>query len=85
MSRDTLIALMGGYGYKIEREYLAEYKTRFRNEEGRGLIDIWMGRKGTTMGVYNPRTSTFWFKKQVDLNEIEKGLLWVEDYYRKHG
>lgn len=86
MKRSELIALMGGYSYVIKKEYLAEYKTRFVHEEGRGIIDVWMGRKGTTLGVYDPGHASFWFKKHATLDDVENALIWVQDYYRKkHG
>jgi hypothetical protein len=62
--------LLKGYGYEEEEFYQEGNKFRFVKDNS--FVDIWFGKKGTTIGIYNPADKTMNFKRKVDILEIER-------------
>lgn len=77
MSPDEAKGLIGAYGFE-EKPDDRMWQTRFEN--GRTFIDIWFGERGTTVGVYNPKTKRMWYKRRVTLESLESILLEVKHY-----
>lgn len=58
----AISGLLDSYGFS-DMEETKGGCTRFRN--GMRFIDVWNGRKGITIGVYEPKTQKCWFKRKV--------------------
>lgn len=69
MKRSDLIGLMVAYGFEPQYEKPEQYLTRFQGEGT--FIDIWNGRKGITMGVYDSVRKYMRFYKKCSLENIE--------------
>jgi hypothetical protein len=65
--------LFDGFGYELSSFYPKDlHKYRFR--KGELFMDVWIGKKGTTIGIYNPETGLMYFKRKVGLVDIEKAI-----------
>lgn len=62
--------LLFGYGYEIEFEDQSQNKLRFSNEER--FIDVWDGKKGITVGIYNPETKQVGYHRRVRDIDLER-------------
>lgn len=63
--------LVKALGYREDHIKKSERKIRYRGEE-RGLLDIWFGKKKTTIGIYDESLKKMIFKCPESLEEIEK-------------
>lgn len=76
MTYKDIIPLVEAYGFEFEFEKPNEKKMRF---QGRGtFIDIWCSKRGTTLGIYNPKTKGFNFRKKLTLLDLENVLIMLK-------
>jgi hypothetical protein len=68
-----LVGLFEAYGFEKEHVFKQQWLVRFR--KGNQFVDLWEGRKGLTVGVYNPRTQRVWFERQLTHEKIENILI----------
>lgn len=74
--REEVIGLFNAYDFTL-REDLRLSQMRF---QGYGtFLDLWYGKKGMTLGVYNPDSQKMWFKRQCSLESIEDVLLEIKN------
>lgn len=81
MERNSLISLMSAYGFVLEFEEKHEHKMRFGKDDRNGFIDIWQGKKGMTIGVYNPESRSMFYRRNGNISLLEKELI----NYGKYG
>jgi len=67
---EKIIELLKAYGYEIEFEDKNQNKIRFSNEER--FIDVWDGKRGITIGFYNPETKQVGYYRNGGLEKIER-------------
>ena len=67
---EDLLELIKAYGYVFDFGDKNQNKVRYASENG--FIDIWDGRKGITIGVYNPNTKQIMYERKPTLLEVEK-------------
>lgn len=61
--------LLSAYGFQVQLRRPMECKVRFR---GRGtFLDVWYGKKGKTLGVYDPVDCRMRFYRRTDIISIE--------------
>lgn len=65
--------LIEAYGYTKSLDDKEHCRTRWQSEEG--FMDVWFGRKRTTMGVYNPQNGTMSYRRVYTLEQAEEFLL----------
>lgn len=73
MDAETIEGLMSAYGFSEEFHDDEQSKTRYRSEDT--FLDLWQGKKGTTVGVYNRQTKAMWFERPFDLEDLEHVLM----------
>jgi hypothetical protein len=61
--------LLEAYGFSVDFKDDSQNKIRFQNEET--FIDVWDGKKGITIGVYNPETKMVRYERRVNAGMIE--------------
>ncbi len=66
---DEIVELINGFGYEFDFED-RQGKKRYSKENG--FLDLWHGKKGITIGVYNSNTKHMVFKRRPTLSEIEQ-------------
>jgi len=79
--KQAIEGLMAAYGMELQFERQMEQKRRFR---GLGtFIDVWQGRKGITLGVYDNKKSAMYFQYRLTLEQIENLLLNMQRNYEE--
>lgn len=73
MNDKEIIKLILAYGYKFDFEDFDQCKRRYTSETG--FIDLWNGKRGITIGIYNPATRFVKYIRMPSLEEIEKVLM----------
>lgn len=68
-----LTPLFEAYGYQKGLDDPKHARTRWQSEEG--FMDVWFGRKRTTMGVYDPQTGLMSYRRVYTLEQAEEFLL----------
>lgn len=71
--KDSYTGLMGAYGYEEEFSDRVQCLTRYQGEHT--FIDIWDGRKGVTVGVYDPEKKSMWYERKCSLEDLEEILI----------
>jgi hypothetical protein len=66
---ESITALLEDYGFSIDFEDPAQHKIRFQNDET--FIDVWDGKKGITVGIYNPETKMMRYERRMNANKVE--------------
>lgn len=66
---------MSAYGFVLQSENMKERKTRFRKDDKTGFIDIWHGKKGMTIGIYNQKTHSMGYVRNGNVNKLETVLI----------
>ncbi len=64
-----IIDFLEGYGFYLDFKD-KQNKLRYRNEDT--FIDIWSGKKGITVGLYNPTTKSMKFNRRINLETLER-------------
>lgn len=83
MHDEHFVGLMGAYNFELQFRRPEECKTRFR---GNGtFIDLWEGRRGVTVGVYDPTTSSMRYVYRVSPGKLEDVILKIKDRYELKG
>jgi hypothetical protein len=70
MKKHEIHDLLSAYGYQKQLDDPENYRTRFRHDET-GFLDLWIGRKRTTIGIYNPTTKVMHYKRVHTMEDIE--------------
>ncbi len=73
MKRTEILGLASAYGFELAIERPEEKKMRLQGEHT--FIDVWSSFKGTTVGVYEPKTKRMWYKKRLDMFAFENLLI----------
>lgn len=77
MTKEQLIGLAGAYGMEVQFERRGESKIRLT---GNGtFVDVWSGKKGITIGVYDPKLKRVHFRRKVSPDTLEDALIRVEN------
>lgn len=75
----TLKALCGAYGMELQFERPEECKLRFR---GNGtFIDVWHGKRGLTLGVYDKAINSMRYHRSQNLLKLEKILIALHEAF----
>lgn len=64
-----LTGLLGAYGYEKQLDDPEHKRTRFKNESS--FLDIWVGRKRTTVGVYDSHKKVMRYTRIRKLEDLE--------------
>lgn len=79
MTFKEITPLIEAYGFEIKFHKPQEKKMRF---QGCGtFLDIWCSKRGTTLGVYNPKSHTVGFKKKLTMLGLENELVKVKETF----
>jgi len=70
MKKHEIYDLLSAYGYQKQLDDPEHCRTRFRHDET-GFLDLWIGRKRITLGLYNPQGKIMTYKRVRSLGEIE--------------
>ena len=73
MDWNGIIGLFGAYGFEVAKDVPDQFMMRFQGETT--FIDVWKSRKGTTLGIYNPKTARMWYERNVTPEKIEDILI----------
>lgn len=74
--KEEIAELLSAYGYEIKSMDINQNKTRYTCETG--FIDIWDGRKGMTVGIYDPNSKQILFERRCSITGIEEMLSKVQ-------
>ena len=66
----TVTGLLAAYGFSVQAEDREQRKIRFASRKT--FMDIWDGKKGITIGVYNPATGRMRYERRVGEERIEE-------------
>lgn len=75
MDGKQIKSLMSAYGLVPTKVDEKSKLTRFQAEERNVFVDVWNGKKGTTVGAYNPHTRTMQFLRRVNMSKLEDVLV----------
>lgn len=74
MDNQQIIKLCSVYGFKHQFTREKEHKMRFQKDTG-GFIDLWITRRGMTMGIYNTHTKGMRYVRNLNLDSLEDELI----------
>lgn len=74
MKKD-IVELAEAFGYDVVRDEPTQKWVRLQPEEAEGFVDVWYGKKGITIGVYNVERDAFAYYKQCSLCLLEEKLV----------
>lgn len=80
MEPRQVISLCSAYGFRHQFTREKEHKMRFQKDTG-GFIDLWITRKGMTIGIYNPLSKGMRYVRNSNIDVLETELI----NYNKHG
>lgn len=72
MNKEEIDGLMSAYGYQVSFEDPKNHRTRYQGEDT--FLDLWIGRKRRTIGIYNKRTGTMSYERVYELEQLENYL-----------
>lgn len=72
VTKYEMYGLIEAYGYEKQLEDLENYRTRFKSEDG--FLDLWVGRKRITIGIYMSDTKVMRYKRVYTLEQLEDWL-----------
>lgn len=64
--------LLSALGYEIQ--LVDDLNKRIRYAGETNFVDIWNGKKGITVGIYNPKTDRMKYIKNCNLEAIEEAI-----------
>ena len=73
MTGKEIESLMSAYGFAFDFADIEQKKTRFQGEET--FIDLWQGKKGTTVGIYSKAIHSMKYEYPFQLIDLEKLLI----------
>lgn len=73
MNTDTINDLMSSFGFVPKKYDPDQKKTRYQGEDT--FLDLWQGKKGTTVGIYMRKYETMEFHRPHDLEDLEDVLI----------
>lgn len=68
-----VIGLLGAYCFQKEYERPEEHKTRFQGEHT--FIDMWVTRRGTTLGIYMPKVKRMKYVRPRTIEQFEEAVI----------
>jgi hypothetical protein len=69
MKKHEMFDLLSAYGYEKQLDDPEHCRTRFKSEFG--FLDLWIGRKRITVGVYNPVSKVMHYKRVHTMEQLE--------------
>lgn len=72
MKKHEMYGLLSAYGYEKQLDDPAHCRTRFKSEFG--FLDLWVGRKKITVGIYDPEKKIMRYKRIYDMGGLEDWL-----------
>lgn len=70
--RKELIGLFAAYDFTLEE---SERMTQMRFRSGKIFIDVWYGKRGITIGIYDRRRQLMRYERKMSLEKIENELI----------
>lgn len=64
--------LLSAFGYELQD--IDELNKRFRYKSEENFVDIWNGKRGITIAVYNEEMDDIKYKKSCSLQDIEEAI-----------
>mgnify|MGYP006921436391 CR=1 FL=1 len=73
-----IVEFISAFGYELEFSDKEQNKERYSNDNG--FIDLWEGKKGVTIGIYNPETKQICYKRKPTVDWVEKHLESIKEH-----
>lgn len=73
MEKALIDDLMSSFGFIPRETDETQKKTRYQGEDT--FLDLWQGKKGTTVGIYMKKYESMEFHRPHDLEDLEDVLI----------
>lgn len=76
MSKRELLDLLAAYDFHLSETNELENRMRFK---GRGtFIDLWTGRRGLTIGIFDPKRHAMKYRRNLNWDTLEEEIMKIK-------